>query len=75
MIQRKEHDKTPKQQLSEVEVSHTHEKDFRVIIVRMIQELSKKKMEAKMGNLQEIFNKDLEYLKNKQGEIFIFRDV
>ena len=42
MIQRKEHDKTPKQQLSEVEVSHTHEKDFRVIIVRMIQDLRKK---------------------------------
>ena len=32
-------------------------------------------MEAKMDNLQEIFNKDLEYLKNKQGEIFMFRDV
>ena len=60
---------------SEAEISNFHEKDFRVIIVRMIQELSKKKMEAKMGNLQEIFNKDLEYLKNKQGEIFMFRDV
>ena len=34
----------------------------------MIQDL-RKRMEAQMEKLQEIFNKELEYLKNKQTEM------
>lgn len=34
-----EHDKISEEQLSEVEISNLHEKDFRVMIVRMIQDL------------------------------------
>ena len=36
-------DKTPEEQLSEVEISNLPEKEFRVMIVKMIQDLRKKK--------------------------------
>ena len=35
----KEQDKTPEQQLSEVEIGNLPEKEFRVTIVKMIQDL------------------------------------
>jgi len=35
----KEQDKTLEKQLSQVEISNLHEKDFRVMIVSMIQDL------------------------------------
>ena len=38
----KEQDKTPEKQLSELEISNLHEKDFRVMTVKMIQDLGKK---------------------------------
>ena len=41
------------------------EKEFRVMIVKMIQNLGNR-MEAQIEKIQEIFNKDLEELKNKQ---------
>ena len=43
------------------------EKEFRIMIM-MIQDL-RKRMEAKIGKMQEMFNKDLEELKNKQTEM------
>ena len=42
MIQIKEKDKSPEKQLREMEISNLHEKDFRVMIVKMIQDLGKK---------------------------------
>ena len=51
----KEQDKTP-------------EKEFRIMIVKMIQDLGIR-MEAKIEKMQEMFNKDLEELKNKQTEM------
>ena len=39
MSQMEEQDITPEEQISEVEKSSLHEKDFRVMIVRMIQDL------------------------------------
>ena len=65
----KKQDKTLEEQLSEVEISNLHEKDFRIMIVRMIQDL-RKKLEAKINKLQEYFNKEIEDLKNKQAEIY-----
>ena len=66
MYQMKEQDKTPEKQLSrEVEIGSIREKEFRIMIVKMIQDLGKR-MEAKIEKMQEIFNKDLEELKNKQ---------
>ena len=63
----KEQDKTPEKQLNEVEIGNLPEKEFRIMIVKMIQDLGKR-MEAKIKKMQEMFNKDLEELKNKHLE-------
>ena len=55
----------PEKQLNEVEIGNLPENEFRIMIVKMIQDLGKR-MEAKIEKMQEIFNKDLEELKNKQ---------
>ena len=67
LYQMKEQDKTPEKQLNEVEIGNLPEKEFRIIIVKMIQDLGKR-MEAKIKKMQEIFSKDLEELKNKHLE-------
>ena len=64
----KEQEKTPEKQLNEVEIGNLPEKEFRIMIVKMIQDLGKR-MEAKIERMQEMFNKDLEELKNKQTEM------
>ena len=66
--QMKEQDKTPEKQLNEVEIGNLPEKKFRIMIVKMIQDLGKT-MKAKIKKIQEMFNKDLEELKNKQTEM------
>ena len=68
MYQMKEQDNTPEKQLSEVEIGNLPENEFRIMIVKMIQDLGKR-MEAKIEKMQEMFNKDREELKNKQTEI------
>ena len=68
MYQMKEQDKILEKQLNEVEIGNLPEKEFRIMIVRMIQDLGKR-MEVKIEKLQEMFNKDLEELKNKQTEM------
>ena len=35
----KEQEKNPKKQLSDLEISNLHEKDFRLMILKMIQDL------------------------------------
>ena len=65
MYQMKEQEKTPEKQLNEVEIGNLPEKEFRITIVKMIQDLGIR-MEAKIEKMQEMFNKDLEELKNKQ---------
>ena len=59
MYQMKEQDKTPEKQLNKVEIGKLPEKQFRIMIVKMIHDL-RKRMEAKIDKMQEIFNKDLE---------------
>ena len=61
-------DKVPEKQLNEVERGNFPEKEFRIMIVKMIQNL-RERMEAKIEQRQEIFAKDLQELKNKQTEI------
>ena len=63
--QMKGQDKTPEKQLNEVEIGNLPEKEFKIMIVKMIQGL-RKRMEAKTEMMQEMFTKDLEELKNKQ---------
>ena len=50
-----------------MEIGNLPEKEFRIMIVKMIQDLGKR-MEAKIENMQEMFNKDLQELKNKHLE-------
>ena len=64
MYQMKEQDKTPEEQLNEVEIGNLPEKEFRIMIAKMIQNLQKR-MEAKM-KMQEMFKNHLEELKNKE---------
>ena len=63
MYQMKQQDKTPEKQLNEVEVGNFSEKEFRIMIVKQIQDLGKR-MEAKIEKMQEMFNKDLEELED-----------
>ena len=64
MSQMKKQDKTPEKQLNEVETGNLPEKEFRIMVVKMIQDL-RKTMKAKIENMQEKFTKDLQELKNK----------
>ena len=57
----KRQDKIPEKQPNEVEIGNFPEKDFRIMIVKIIQDLRKT-----MEKMQEMFTKDLEKLKNKQ---------
>ena len=68
MYQIEEQDKTPEKQLNEVEIGNLPENELRIMIVKMIQDL-RKRMEGKIEKMQEMFNKDLEELRNKQTEM------
>ena len=63
----KEQDKPPEKQLNKVEIGNLPEKEFRIMILKMIQGL-RKRMQAKIEKMQEMFHKDLKELKNKQTE-------
>ena len=56
-------DKTLENHLNEVEIGNLPGKEFRIKIVKMIQDLRKR-----MEKMQEVLTKDLEELKNKQTE-------
>ena len=62
--QTKGHYKTLEKQLSEVETGNMPEKEFRIMIVKMIQDLRNR-----LEKMQEMFPKDLEELNNKQTEM------
>ena len=64
MSQMKGQDKIPEKQLNEVEIGNLPEKDFRIMIVKIIQDLGKT-----MEKMQEMFTKDLEELENKQTKM------
>ena len=67
LYQMEEQYKSRKKQLIEVEIGNLPGKEFRIMTVKMIQDLGKR-MEAKIEKTQEMFNKDLEELKNKHLE-------
>ena len=58
-------DKAPEKRLNQMEIGNLREKEFRIMIVKMIQDLWKR-MEAKIEKMQEMFTKDLEELTDKQ---------
>ena len=64
----KEQGKNLQDQIKEEEIGNLPEEKFRVMIVKMIQNLGNR-MEAWIEKIQEMFNKDLEELKNKQTKM------
>ena len=62
--QMKEQTRNTEVQINVEEIGELPEKEFRIIIVKMI-----KNLENKMEKMQESINKDLEELKNKHTEI------
>ena len=56
--------KLPTRNITEEDKINLSEKEFRVMIVKMIQDL-RKRMETWIRKMQEMFNKKLEELKNK----------
>ena len=62
----KEHDKCPPNQTKEEEIQSLSEKEFRIMIVQMIQNLENKmelqinSLEKRIEKMQERFNKDLQ---------------
>ena len=68
MSQIKEQGKNLQDQITEEEIGNLPEKEFRVMIVKMIQNIGNR-MEAWIENIQEMFNKDLEEFKNKKTDM------
>ena len=68
MTQIREQEKNPGKQLSDLEIINLHEKDFRLMIMKMIQDLGNK-LEAKIDKLQETLSKEIQNLKLKQTEM------
>ena len=62
----KEHDKCPPNQIKEEEIGSLSEKEFRIMIVKMTQNLETKmelqinSLETRIEKMQEMFNKHLE---------------
>ena len=65
----KEHDKSPPNQTKEKEIRSLTEKEFKIMIVKMIQNFENKmesqinSLETRIEKMQERFNKDLEEIK------------
>ena len=59
----KEQTRNTEIQINEEDIGRLHEKEFRIMIVKMT-----KNLENKMEKMQESINKDLEELKNKHTE-------
>ena len=64
----RENGKTPENQLSHEEILSLQEKDFRLLIHKMMQDIGNK-LEAKMDNLQETLAKDIQDIKLKREEM------
>ena len=68
----KEHEKCPPSQTKEEKIESLPEKEFRIMILKMIQNLENKmelqvnRLETKIEKMQEMFNKDLEEIKKSQ---------
>ena len=62
----KKHDKSPPNQTKEEEIGRLPEKEFRIMIAKMIQNLENKmelqinSLETRIEKMQEMLNKDLE---------------
>ena len=65
----KEHEKCPSSQTKKEEIGNLPEKEFIIMIIKMIQNLENKmelqvnSLDTKIEKMQEMFNKDLEEIK------------
>ena len=72
-LQVKEHEKCPPTQTKEEEIGNLPEKEFRIMIIKMIRNLENKmelqinNLETKIEMMQEMFNKNLEEIKKSQS--------
>ena len=64
----REKGKTPENQLSNEEILSLQEKDLRLLMLKMMQDIGNK-LEAKMDNLQETLRKGIKDIKLKQEEM------
>uniref|UniRef100_A0A8D0SMJ0 L1 transposable element RRM domain-containing protein n=1 Tax=Sus scrofa TaxID=9823 RepID=A0A8D0SMJ0_PIG len=68
ITQMREKGKTPEKQLSDQEILSLQEEDFRLLMLKMMQDIGNK-LEAKMDNLQETLSKEIQDIKLKQEEM------
>ena len=64
----REKGKTPENLLSDEETLSIQEKDFRLLMIKMMQDIGNK-LEAKMENVQETLRKEIQDIKLKQEEM------
>ena len=65
IIQMREKEKNPENQLSHQEILSLQEKHFRLLMLKMVQDIGNK-LEAKMDNLQETLAKEIQDIKLKK---------
>ena len=63
----REKGKTPENQLSDQEILSLQEKDFRLLMLKMMQDIGNK-LEAKMDNLQETLSKEIQDIKQTRKD-------
>ena len=68
ITQMREKEKIPEKQLSIEEILSLQEKDFRLLMLKMMQDIGNK-LEAKMDNLQETLTKEIQDIQLKQEEM------
>ena len=61
-------EKITEKQLSDQEILSLQEKDFRLLMLKMMQDIGKN-LEAKVDNLQETLSKEIQDIKLNQGEM------
>ena len=64
----REKGKTPENQLSDEEILSLQEKDFRLLMLKKMQDIGDK-LKEKMDNLQETLSKEIQDIKLKQEQI------
>ena len=64
----REKGKTPESELNGEEIHSLQEKDFRLLMLKMMQDIGNK-LEAKMDTLQETLTKEIQDIKLKQAKI------
>ena len=72
ITQMREKGKTPENQLSDEEILSIQEKDFRLLMLKMMQDIGNK-LEAKMDNLEETLGCQTE--KREKGTEKIFQEI